>query len=340
MRFFKLQKEILANAYVLAFTLIISQPLTAAAAPKSCSEIINHAFFTPYVYLDSDHRAYIRVTEHKTWLAHATNLFAKHLSPFFGYRHLTEPLKRLDTALSTHDDSKGYYTLMAEAFEMNVNLQWHTNPQYVPASGPLIIIANHPLSGADGIAIAHSLSHIRKDIKIVMTDALKKAPGLQENAFMLQVHGGSSRQAQYRRARHNISIFSSIKKYLKNGGAIVIFPAGEVSSRSDLSQPMAYDKRWQRGLHDIYQSVPNAQILPMYVEGQPTDLFQWVKHHVSESAAGALLISDFMDHVNNPINLHAGLPYKPNALTGMPEDEFLGLLRADVYSLREIKKDE
>ena len=38
----------------------------------------------------------------------------------------------------------------------------------IPSSGPVIVVANHPFGGIDGIILASALSSVRKDIKILV----------------------------------------------------------------------------------------------------------------------------------------------------------------------------
>ncbi len=318
-----------------AIFLILQVITSINSFANNCERDLAPLFFSPYVEVTENNEAHMRFSAQNGPAAKFVNAITKALSPLLGYNQLAEPLQRLDQMLNDPNETRGYYSLMVEAFRMQVTMNWHSPMMTIPKEGsPLIIVANHPLNGAEGPAIAHAMAEYRKDIKIVMTDALKEAPGMAENAFMLQVHGGNSPEARAHRAELNRPVYQAIDDYVKNGGAIVVFPAGEVSDKEHPTDDFAYDKGWKKGVHEIYLKVPEAVVLPVYVEGAPSDFYQWVKHHISETAAAALHIADFMDHVKKPINLQMGRPYGPRELSHFNEQEFLGLLRADVYAMR------
>ncbi|MCH1487912.1 MAG: hypothetical protein L7S59_02965, partial [Pseudomonadales bacterium] len=49
----------------------------------------------------------------------------------------------------------------------------------IPAEGPLLVVANHPLGGLEGVAIASFLLRHRPDTKVLTNALLTKIPELQ-----------------------------------------------------------------------------------------------------------------------------------------------------------------
>jgi hypothetical protein len=50
----------------------------------------------------------------------------------------------------------------------------------IPATGKIIIIANHPIGSLDGLALLKLVSEVRKDVKIVANDLLSHFAALRE----------------------------------------------------------------------------------------------------------------------------------------------------------------
>lgn len=93
----------------------------------------------------------------------------------------------------------------------------------IPASGPAIVVANHPFGGIDGIILASVLSSVRKDIKILVNYFLENIPDLRPLFFPVDPFkrkGSSSR---------NMASIRGAVRWVKTGGMLVILPAGEVS---------------------------------------------------------------------------------------------------------------
>lgn len=46
----------------------------------------------------------------------------------------------------------------------------------IPKSGPLILVANHPYGGLEGVLLASLLTNIRSDVRILANQALQQSP--------------------------------------------------------------------------------------------------------------------------------------------------------------------
>lgn len=129
----------------------------------------------------------------------------------------------------------------------------------IPASGRVIIIANHPIGSLDGLALLRQVSQVRRDVKIVANDMLSAFEPLHSLLLPLDnMTGGSARKS-----------YKAIKAALEQEQAIIIFPAGEVSRASATG---IKDGRWQSGfLH--FARKTRAPILPIFVEAKNSLLF-------------------------------------------------------------------
>ena len=77
----------------------------------------------------------------------------------------------LNEVLEKHLDKKGldFADALIEEFEVEVVLHGVEN---IPKEGGVILAANHPLGGMDGIAFVHAVGKIRPDIRFLVNDLL------------------------------------------------------------------------------------------------------------------------------------------------------------------------
>ncbi len=50
----------------------------------------------------------------------------------------------------------------------------------IPAEGKLVVVANHPLGGLDGLAVLRAVLDVRPDVRVVANEILAELPGLSE----------------------------------------------------------------------------------------------------------------------------------------------------------------
>lgn len=93
----------------------------------------------------------------------------------------------------------------------------------IPASGPLVVMANHPFGGADAISLAALCVAKRPDLKVLANTAVARIPGWAERIYPLSILG--ERDA----VRQNAKSLRAASEHLKAGGALMVFPAGEVA---------------------------------------------------------------------------------------------------------------
>ena len=163
-----------------------------------------------------------------------------------------------------------YFVRIARAFDLRYKIDEAVLTKNVPATGPAVVVLNHPRNGSDGIAVAAALSKIRPDTKIAMTLFLENVPGLKDNAVFLNPYGGAQARA------YNESRMVEMQEHLKQGGLIVIFASGEVSLKTPGSDMKPVDKDWKTGAARLVEAVPEAQVIPVYVGGEATTQYYQV----------------------------------------------------------------
>lgn len=134
----------------------------------------------------------------------------------------------------------------------------------LPKEGPLLIVANHPLGGLEGVALTRLLMQQRPDIQVLTNNMLTRIPELSSTFIGVDV---LSKDA----ARDNIKGIRAASSHLKKGGALLIFPAGKVAS-IDIKARAITDHPWNRLVGNLLKR-NGANCLPIYVDGYNSRLF-------------------------------------------------------------------
>lgn len=137
------------------------------------------------------------------------------------------------TGLSTLDRLYRQESLPEDSFEFmqetlaRIGTQYqvdHGSLESVPTEGSVLIVANHPFGGIEGVILASLISRVRKDVKVLANELLKRIPELDDLFIGVNVFGGE--QAR----RTNRLAIKEANQHLKQGGVLILFPAGEVSA--------------------------------------------------------------------------------------------------------------
>lgn len=197
----------------------------------------------------------------------------------------------------------------------------------IPKSGPLVIIANHPYGVLDGIAICAIAERARKDFLVLTHSALLRAP--EARPFLLPVDFSGSDEA----FRTNLKSREVAREHLANGGCIIVFPAGAVSTSPDrLGKKPAIDWPWQPFTAQLIQR-SRATVVPVYFEGQNSRLFQ-IASHISSTVRLSLIFKEVHDRIGTQMRAAIGHPISPVEIDGFGDRKaILKILRNITYHL-------
>ena len=137
----------------------------------------------------------------------------------------------------------------------------------IPTSGSCILIANHPYGGIEGLAMIDLLSKVRPDFKIMANFMLQRIPQLQSSLINVDPFGKEGSAAK------NLVPLRQSLNWLRKGGLLVIFPAGEVSARQ-LPGGDVTDPPWSSTLPRLAR-MSKAPVLPVFFPGENGRIFQW-----------------------------------------------------------------
>jgi len=195
-----------------------------------------------------------------------------------------------------------------------------------PRSGPLVVVANHPFGVLDGIVICHLVSCVRGDFLVLMHELLTRSDELKP--YLLPVDFSESDEALHT----NLKTRAAAKHHLMNGGCLIVFPAGGVSTTPSIWHRNATDAEWKSlTARLIMQS--KAAVAPVYFAGQNSWIFQ-LASHISLTLRLSLLFKEVRDRIGSTVRVRIGdvVPYERLAVLG-DRTAIMQALRETTYAL-------
>lgn len=195
----------------------------------------------------------------------------------------------------------------------------------IPASGRVMIIANHPLGALDGLALLRLVGEIRPDVKIVGNDLLMGFDSLNNLVLPVDNIGGKTGRQQLK----------AIMNCLHNEEAVIIFPAGEVSR---LSPSGVKDQRWNHNYLKLAQKT-NSPLLPVHIGGRNSMLF-YTSSLVYRPLSTIQLANEMFRQKNRKIPMQVGqaIPIQELAKLPLSDKEKNKLVKRHLYRIAKGKK--
>ncbi|WP_319471916.1 GNAT family N-acyltransferase [uncultured Pseudodesulfovibrio sp.] len=198
----------------------------------------------------------------------------------------------------------------------------------IPKTGPLVAVCNHPFGILEGLILVKILREVRSDIRIMANFLLGRIPEMNDLIIRVDPFGKDDS------AKKNISGLKESMRWLKNGGMLVVFPAGEVSSLR-VKRKMVADPEWNPMVGRIIRRTC-ANVLPVFFDGRNSGLFQTLGL-IHPGLRTVLLPHENLRHASGaPIRVAMGTTVKPEKLAGLEDDRaVVDYLRFRTYLLRE-----
>lgn len=196
----------------------------------------------------------------------------------------------------------------------------------IPATGPVVIVSNHPHGLVDGMILCELVNRVRSDFKILTRSLLTGIPEVE--MFMIPVpfpHEENSREL-------GLEMRNLTMDHLKAGGVIILFPAGKVAMSETFFGP-ATEAEWNLFTHKmIHRS--GATIVPVRFTGQNSRAFL-IANKLSDTLRQGLLLYEIKRALFKPQRPHIGAPIPATVLKdweGNPRG-FLAWLRDHTLGL-------
>ncbi|MCB9858251.1 MAG: lysophospholipid acyltransferase family protein [Phycisphaerales bacterium] len=136
----------------------------------------------------------------------------------------------------------------------------------VPVEGAVVVVANHPFGGVEGLMLTAMLRRVRPDVKIISNTLLGRIPELHETQIFVDVFGGADV------VRRNAAAMRKALEWVRAGHCLAVFPAGEVSHYS-LQDRVVTDSPWSESITRLIGKA-RATVVPVYFDGRNSRLFQ------------------------------------------------------------------
>lgn len=191
-------------------------------------------------------------------------------------------------------------------------------------NGPAIVVANHPFGGIEGMILASLLCGLRCDVKIMANYLLDRIPEMREHLISVDPFGRSSSTLR------NIAPLRRSIQWVRSGGMLVVFPAGEVSHFDPIRG--AVDPEWNATIGRIVRKT-GAPVLPVYFSGTNSMLFH-AAGMVHPSLRTARLPAELLNKDKRSISIAVGRLIASERLGAFPDDRSLtDHLRLRTYML-------
>jgi putative hemolysin len=138
----------------------------------------------------------------------------------------------------------------------------------LPAQGPLVVLANHPTGLLDGLVLGAVLHQRRDDVRILGNRLLTAVPELTDEVIPVDPF------ARATSTEANVGGMRDAFRWVARGGALVIFPAGEVAHRRAPFQPVE-ESPWHPALARLVRRT-RAAVVPVHVAAENSRLFHWL----------------------------------------------------------------
>jgi putative hemolysin len=192
----------------------------------------------------------------------------------------------------------------------------------LPASGPVVVVSNHPYGAVEGLVLAHLIAQVRPDLRILANAALQILPALAPMLIPADPLKVSPR---------NVGAIRRCESHLKSGGVLIMFPAGRVSWPRAGTQAVA-DGPWHRLVGHLLLRT-EATLVPVFFEGSNSRRFHAVGR-LFGSGRMALLPRELLRLAGGHVRYRSGPPLPAALWRHMRADELTRYARLMVYALQ------
>lgn len=202
----------------------------------------------------------------------------------------------------------------------------------IPAEGGFITISNHHFGSIDGLILCDTVGRRREDYKILTTFMLSLIPSLTSSFLPVNNLTGKN-------DARSINSIRMALQHIQDGGALGLFPAGEVGTyqkegkRTAVSaQKVVEDKPWAPNMIRLIQK-SGLPVVPIYFDGTNSRNFHFLGK-IHPRLRTVRLIHEVFNKRGTNVKVRIGQPITPQEMAKFSSTEELGCyLRNLTYAL-------
>ena len=209
-----------------------------------------------------------------------------------------------------------YDRLKSQPFELNqffqdaiaateIDLRYdRAQLENIPATGPLVMVANHPFGVMDGTILCHLAAQARGDFRILINAVLCRDKDLAPYFFPVDFSPGKAAK------KNNVAMGRRAREAMAADIPVLIFPSGFVSTAGKLGTGQVIDAPWTIFAAKLISDA-RANVVPIFFHGQNSRAFH-IASHLSESLRMAFLVREAKIRFGTRFDVSIGdtLPYE------------------------------
>ena len=197
----------------------------------------------------------------------------------------------------------------------------------IPATGPIVVVCNHPHGLVDGVVLAWLLSKRREDFQIITRALLNGVEVAEKN--LLSISFPHEEDA----VRKNLQTRKEALTNVRNGHCIGVFPAGTVSTSKTAFGPVV-EADWGKFTSKLVLQT-DAQVVPIFFQGSNSRWFQ-IANRISDTCRQSLLMFEIKHAFHKDQCPIVGKPIGRDVLDKYKRDPegLMAFLRAETLKLK------
>ncbi len=174
----------------------------------------------------------------------------------------------------------------------------------------MVIVANHPFGILEAAVLVAAIRQVRPDVRVLANELLNSIPELRQLLIPVDVLHGS--------ARANLAGLRHATQFVREGGVLIVFPAGAVS-HFQWSERASIDPPWKASVARLIALSGSPVVVPVYVPGSNSFVFH-AAGMVHARLRTALLARELFNKKRASVELRIGRAIPPEKLAELPTD--------------------
>jgi putative hemolysin len=198
----------------------------------------------------------------------------------------------------------------------------------VPKEGAVVVVANHPFGGIEGIILLSLMKRVRPDVKAMANYLLSAIPEMRDDFIFVDPFASKNS------AKANLRPIKESLGWLKEGHLLIVFPSGEVSS-FDRRTLRVRDPAWSASIAALVRKT-NATVVPMFFPGRNSVAFN-LAGFIHPRLRTLLLPRQLSNKKGRTLTVRIGTPLNSKALEpfSMDDVQLIKYMRFRSYLLAE-----